>query len=171
MCKWRKRASHPGHTRDPDTCRFPLVESVDYKCPGCKKSLPFGEGGENGHTFIPGECRAVEDEVRFRGSYGRRGKAPREPSRPAASSGSADAQAQLSNGNDLGQLDEEAAEAAEAEVKAVEPEMKIEPDATTEDALENNEGNQGDTRQIVRGRRAARRTVKSETHGPRSTGT
>ena len=62
---------------------------------------------------MPGECRVVEGDVRFRGAS-RHGSAPREPSRPASRAGSADAQAQIPGGADLGEDDKREAEAAEA---------------------------------------------------------
>ena len=42
--------------RDPDSCRYPDVEGVSWKCPACAASKPLHHGG---HTLIASECQAA----------------------------------------------------------------------------------------------------------------
>ena len=42
------------HTRDPEGCRWPLVEAHEYECEGCRRRLGRADPS---HTFVPGKCR------------------------------------------------------------------------------------------------------------------
>ena len=84
--QWRCRACgtsierfDPRHSRDPDTCRYPLIEPREYTCKGCQQR----DGRTSGrHTWVPGECRLADPEVRGR-TVERQGGV-HEPRRPAA---------------------------------------------------------------------------------------
>ena len=49
------------HTRDPDGCKWPMVEPHEYACEGCQMRLGVTS---DKHTFIPGECRLSDDSLR-----------------------------------------------------------------------------------------------------------
>ena len=44
------------HSRDPDTCRYPMIASIVWKCPACIASKPMHH---RGHTLILTECRGA----------------------------------------------------------------------------------------------------------------
>ena len=85
--RWRCRAcrngidkTNPRHTRIPDQCKWPLVEERIHTCPGC---IARRGVAHDAHSFIPGECRFADPEVRGRAS-GRQGGV-HEPRVPASS--------------------------------------------------------------------------------------
>ena len=107
-CKGHYRKTHPLHNRNPDECKFPTVEAIDYRCLGCRQRQP---AGHSNHNYLPGECSFGTDGEagpRIAGQH-RSGAAPREPSIRPARSPVADAQPQLPDGTDLAGDDEQQA--------------------------------------------------------------
>ena len=90
--KWSCRACRNGiqrfdlrHTRDPDGCKYPLIEEQRYECEGCLKRV-----GRTSplHNFQPGQCRFADPELR--GRQGGRQGGVHEPRAPASSAPGAD---------------------------------------------------------------------------------
>ena len=79
-CRGKQAKGDVRHTRDPDTCRFPLEMPMEYSCPGCKSNLARAHPS---HTQLPGECKWVSARTAA-GGVARRGAHPRE-ARVAAS--------------------------------------------------------------------------------------
>ena len=94
------------HTRRPGECRRSHIRPIIYKCPGCKAFKPVGHGS---HTFDPDECKW--STTMSRRSHVRRGRHPRHGRTAATDDETRDLQAQLPDGTDLGQHDEESTSA------------------------------------------------------------
>ena len=107
-CRWRRTKTDPSHNRVPDVCKYPLEESIKWECPGCEN---YKNAGDSSHTYEAGKCKFHTQTPRLSGKK-RQGKHPREPSTPSARHPTADLQAQLPDGADLGAADEAAAAAA-----------------------------------------------------------
>ena len=138
-CKRHLVATDPKHNRDPAKCKHPLVETIEYKCLGCRQRQP--EEHSN-HTYMPGECRhgpggdldSARHERRILGQR-RTGAAPREPSIRPASSPASSAQPQIADGTDLASEDEQQAMAREAMMREDRPGLearKAHPHAQSE---------------------------------------
>ena len=104
-CRGHQSSTDSRHTRVLGECRFPDTESIEWSCPGCKKNKP---AGHEDHTYVHGECKQVS--ISSRGFTDRKGRHPRPPTQKATKCPTADAQAQLPDGSDLGQSKEEATE-------------------------------------------------------------
>ena len=96
-CKGHLNRNDPRHTRDPDTCKYPLDAPVIWTCPGCKKMKP---AGDSSHTYAQGECKHMT--IAHRKGIHRKGHHPREPAKRADELPVQDSQAQLPDGTDLG---------------------------------------------------------------------
>jgi len=106
-CKGRMNKRHPAHNRTPGVCKHPLVEPWQHNCPGCIASKP---SGDSSHNYMPGSCRWYSTQNRS--GKARTGHHPRAPRVRASASPTADLQAQLPDGTDLGAGDEAQAAAS-----------------------------------------------------------
>ena len=79
-CQNNLARNDPRHTRDPDTCRFPMDEAVEWTCAKCRQHKPRSASG---HTYVPGECKWAT--ARTRAGAPRQGHHPRDPRQPATS--------------------------------------------------------------------------------------
>ena len=90
------------HTRIPGDCSREHDTSIEYSCVGCKELQP---AAHHTHTYIPDQCKwAVTLKKR---SKTRQGQRPRQGRTPATDDETKDAQAQLLNGTDFAQGDED----------------------------------------------------------------
>ena len=101
-CRGHVAASDKRHIRTLGECRYPDTPTVEYSCPGCRKNKP---AGHEDHTYDE-NCRQIS--TASRGYSERKGKHPREPTTKAVKCPTADAQAQLPDGSDLGSTAAEA---------------------------------------------------------------
>ena len=102
-CRHRRAKTDPEHNRDPDKCKYPLVEPIIWDCAACKAHEPSA----GNHSYEPGECKWAGDRNPRAWGARRRGTHPRAPRTTARSSGpTSDAQAQLPDGRDLAADDE-----------------------------------------------------------------
>ena len=99
-CRGRKSKFDPRHIRIREECRWPDIEQIIWKCPGCSKHRVYGHPD---HTCKEDCKHAV---IAHRAGVPRKGRHPRSPSTPATASMSADLQPQLADGSDLGAVDE-----------------------------------------------------------------
>ena len=106
-CTGRQSATDTRHNRIPGVCKHPLVQPDMYDCKGCQAHRPSGHGD---HTYETGRCRWSVTDTRT--GKRRSGKHPRPPAVKASASPTADLQAQLPDGTDLGAEDESRAAAS-----------------------------------------------------------
>ena len=102
-CRGRQNQHDDRHNRVPGQCKYPHSESISWKCEGCRFHRPRGHPT---HTMGP-DCKHVLVEERK--GVPRRGRHPRAPARKAVDDPSRDLQAQLPDGTDLGQIEEDEA--------------------------------------------------------------
>ena len=100
-CRHMRSKHDPRHTRIPGECSREHDEPIEYDCPGCKAFKPAGHG-----MHVDDAARCKWAMVPRRRAHMRQGRHPRHGRIPATGSETTDAQAQLPDGEDLGQYEE-----------------------------------------------------------------
>eukprot|EP00439_Symbiodinium_sp_Y106_P049299 s2398_g6.t1 len=106
-CRGKQNRSDDRHNRIRGQCKFPDDTPHTWTCPGCKAHRPLGHPSHK----MDETCKHVIVEARL--GARRQGRHPRAPARRASASHAQDLQAQLPDGSDLAEAEEQAAAASQ----------------------------------------------------------